>query len=166
VTVPVVYPLVRTGERFPFVRPDATGFTVVDGAETGLDGLGDDVTSYLGIIAGVACVEKFCLDSMEALGAPVGGRLSSSGGGTRSAVWTQVRADLLARPVVIPRSSEPSLGMALLAAAAMEGRSLPDIADEMSGVGHVVEPTDSGGERMTRLYSELSDRWRARGWIR
>ena len=166
VTVPVVYPLVRTGERFPFVRPDATGFAVVDGVESGLDRLGDDVTTYLGIIAGVACVEKLCLDSMAALGAPVDGRLSSSGGGTRSAVWTQLRADLLGRPVVIPRSSEPSLGMALLAAAATEGRSLPNVADEMSGVGQVVEPTETGGERMAQLYSELSDRWRARGWIR
>jgi len=166
VTVPVVYPLVRSGERFPFVRPDATGFAVVDGAESGLDRLGDDVTTYFGIIAGVACVEKLCLDSMAALGAPVDGRLSSSGGGTRSAVWTQLRADLLGRPVVIPRSSEPSLGMALLAAAATQERSLPDVADEMSGVGHVVDPSDSGGERMAGLYIELSDRWRARGWIR
>ena len=165
VTVPSVYPLVRTGERFPFVRPEATGFAVVDGKESGLDRLGDDVTTYLGIIAGVACVEKLCLDAMAALGAPVGGRLSSSGGGTRSAVWTQLRADLLGRPIVIPRSSEPSLGMALLAAAATDGRSLPDVAAEMSGVGQVVEPTESGSERMAQIYSELNDRWRARGWI-
>ena len=166
VTVPVVYPLVRTGERFPFVRPKATGFAVVDGVESGLDSLSSDVTTYLGIIAGVACVEKLCLDSMASLGAPVDGRLSSSGGGTRSAVWTQLRADLLGRPIVIPRSSEPSLGMALLAAASTEGRSLPEVAAEMSGVGQVVEPTESGGERMAQLYSELTDRWRARGWTR
>ena len=165
-TVPVVYPLVRTGERFPFVRPEATGFAVVDGVESGLDRLGEDVTTYLGILAGVACVEKLCLDSMASLGAPVDGRLSSSGGGTRSAVWTQLRADLLRRPIVIPRSSEPALGMALLAAASTQGRSLPDVAGEMSGVGQVVEPIKSGSERMGRLYSELSDRWRARGWIR
>jgi sugar (pentulose or hexulose) kinase len=166
VTVPVVYPLVRTGERFPFVRPEANGFAVVDGEESRLDHLGDDVSTYLGIIAGVACVEKLCLDSMAALGAPTDGRLSSSGGGTRSAIWTQLRADLLARPVAIPRSSEPSLGMALLAAAATDERSLPDVAAEMSGVGQVVEPTASGSERMAQIHSELSDRWRARGWIR
>lgn len=165
VPVPAVYPLVRTGERFPFVRPDATGFAVVDGVETGLDGLGDDVGTYLGLIAGVACVEKLCLDSMAALGASVNGRLSSSGGGTRSPIWTQLRADLLARPVVIPRSAEPSLGMALLAASSTEGRSLPDVAEEMSGVGHVVEPTAPGSDRMMDLFAELSERWRARGWI-
>jgi sugar (pentulose or hexulose) kinase len=165
VPVPAVYPLVRTGERFPFVRPDATGFAVVDGAEAELDGLGDDVSTYLGLIAGVACVEKLCLDSMAALGASVDGRLSSSGGATRSAIWTQLRADLLARPVVIPRSAEPTLGMALLAAASTDGRSLPDVADDMTGVGHVVEPTGAGSERMMGLFSELSERWRARGWI-
>ena len=165
VPVPAVYPLVRTGERFPFVRPDATGFAVVDGAEADLDGLGDDVSTYLGLIAGVACVEKLCLDSMAALGASVDGRLSSSGGGTRSPIWTQLRADLLARPLVIPRSAEPSLGMALLASAATDGRSLPDVADDMSGVGHVVEPTGPGSERMMDLFAELSERRRARGWI-
>lgn len=164
-TLPAVYPLVRTGERFPFVQPDATGFAVIDGVECGLDRLGDDVSTYLGLITGVACVERLCLDTIEALGAPVDGRISSSGGGTRSAVWTQVRADLLARPIVIPRSSEPSLGMALLAAASMEGRSLADVADHMSGVGHVVEPTERGRERMMNLYIELSERWRGRGWI-
>jgi sugar (pentulose or hexulose) kinase len=165
VPIPAVYPLVRTGERFPFVRPDATGFAVIDGVESGLDGLGDEVSTYLGLVAGVACVEKLCLDSMAALGASIDGRLSSSGGGTRSPIWTQLRADLLARPLVIPRSAEPSLGMAILAAAAIEGRSLPDVADDMSGVGHVVEPTGSGSERMTDLYAQLSERWRARGWI-
>jgi sugar (pentulose or hexulose) kinase len=163
--VPSVYPLVRTGERFPFVRPDATGFAVIDGVETDLDGLGDDVSTYVGLLAGVACVEKLCLDSMAALGASVDGRLSSSGGGTRSPIWTQLRADLLARPVVIPRSAEPSLGMALLAAAATEGRSLPDVADDMSGIGHVVEPTGPGHERMMGVFAELSEHWRAKGWI-
>ena len=165
VRVPAAYPLVRTGERFPFVRPDATGFAVVDGVETSLDGLGDDVSTYLGLIVGVACVEKLCLDSMAVLGASVDGRLSSSGGGIRSPIWTQLRADLLARPVVIPRSAEPSLGMALLAAAATEGRSLPDVADDMSGVGHVVEPTAPGNERMMGVFAELSELWRAREWI-
>lgn len=165
VAVPAVYPLVRKGERFPFVRPDATGFAVVDGVESGLDELDDDVTTYLGVIAGVACVEKLCLDSMAALGASIGGRLSSSGGGTRSPIWTQLRADLLARPVVIPRSAEPSLGMALLAAAATQRRSLADVAEDMSGIGHVVEPTGSGSERMTELFADLSRHWRARGWI-
>ena len=30
---------------------------------------------------------------------------------------------------------------------------------------HVVEPTGTGSERMTELFTELSERWQARGWI-
>ncbi|WP_327589287.1 FGGY family carbohydrate kinase [Nonomuraea sp. NBC_00507] len=106
-SVPVTYPLVSRGERFPFDAPAAETFTLGEPA--------DDVERYAAILLGAAFVERLCFDHLDLLGAPVDGEVILTGGATRSAFWNQLRADVLGRPVTLRENAEPALGMAVLA---------------------------------------------------
>ncbi|MFC4564865.1 FGGY-family carbohydrate kinase [Nocardiopsis mangrovi] len=103
-----LYPLRGRGERFPFLRPDAEGF------EAGA--FADDAERHLAVLYGVAYVERLSLAHLRGLGARVAA-VSLTGGGARSRLWTQIRADVLGMPVRLPEQSEPAFGMAVLAAA-------------------------------------------------
>nr|WP_166789876.1 FGGY family carbohydrate kinase [Cryobacterium sp. TMT1-2-2] len=168
-SIPTSYPLVGTGERFPVIRPDAHGFVTVDGIDYSLSAaatLLDPDLLLASIMLGIACVERLSLEMMARAGAAVDGTLSSSGGGTNNEWWTQLRADLLGRTISIPRSSEGSMGMAILAAwAGTAGSSLPETASRMSIVGRVVEPRSAPAalwnDRYDRFVAELG----SKNWI-
>jgi xylulokinase len=64
---------------------------------------------------GVACELSFAIDALRAAGGPIT-RCRAAGGGTRSAWWMQLKADLLGVPVEVPGQAEPgTFGAALLA---------------------------------------------------
>ncbi|MFG1700426.1 FGGY-family carbohydrate kinase [Nonomuraea sp. NPDC049309] len=141
----VTYPLVSRGERFPFAAPDAEGFTL--GAPS------DDVERYAAILLGAAFVERLCFDYLDLLGAPADGEIILTGGATRSAYWTRLRADVLERPVTLRENAEPALGMAVLAGGD---------PDAMIRTSAVVEPVDAGvREPYLRFVAELEER----GWL-
>jgi sugar (pentulose or hexulose) kinase len=151
----IAYPLVSAGERFPFVEPDARGFVL--GEPSGDDEL------YSALLHGVAYVERLCFDYLDLLGADLGGDLYLTGGAAKSALWCQLRADVLGRPVKLPENPEPAIGMAALAAA--QDRPLAEVSAEMLRVRETIEPTSGtlGGhdEAYGRLVQELEDR----GWL-
>ncbi|MFD0470696.1 FGGY-family carbohydrate kinase [Nonomuraea thailandensis] len=141
----VTYPLVSRGERFPFAAPDAEGFTLGEPA--------DDAERYAAILLGAAFVERLCFDYLDLLGAPVDGELVLTGGATRSAYWTRLRADVLERPVTLRENAEPALGMAVLAGG--------DPAS-MIRTRAVVEPSGADlREPYLRFVTELE----RRGWL-
>ncbi|MFC7593151.1 FGGY-family carbohydrate kinase [Nonomuraea antimicrobica] len=141
----VTYPLVSRGERFPFAAPAAESFTLGDPA--------DDVERYAAILLGAAFVERLCFDYLDLLGAPVDGEVILTGGATRSAYWTGLRADVLRRPVTLRENAEPALGMAVLAGG--------DPA-RMIRTRAVVQPSGADlREPYLRFVAELEER----GWL-
>jgi sugar (pentulose or hexulose) kinase len=151
----LAYPLVSHGERFPFVAPDARAF--VEGGD------GDEADRYAAVLQGVAFVERLCFDHLAGLGAPVDGDVVLTGGATRSAYWTQLRADVLARPVTLVESSQPALGAALLAASGSQ--PLQELARRMVRVEQVVEPRHDGDGRWEEPYLRLVAELEDRGWL-
>ncbi len=169
-SLPITYPLVSRGERFPFAAPAAEGFTLGEP--------GDDVERYVAILRGAAFVERLCFDYLDLLGAPVDGEIILTGGATKSAYWNQLRADVLGRPVTLRENAEPALGMALLAASATTGPAITETgtgttsgrtaaATTASGGGMVrtravIDPSGVGRhEPYLRFIAELEDR----GWL-
>ncbi len=151
----VVYPLASEGERFPFARSDARGF------ELGTPE--NEVERYRAVLEGVAFMEKLCLVYLESLGARVSGPVALTGGGAGNRLWSQIRADVLGLPVVIPRSAEPAVGMAILARAGTG--SVAAAAARMTRVSVRLEPDEDNGERLAESFDRLASALIERGYI-
>jgi len=151
----LAYPLVGTGERFPFRQPEAESFLVGAPAD-------DEGDRFAAILQGVAFVARLCLDHVRALGAQVGERVVVTGGATRSAYWTQLQADVLRREVAVPEHAEGALGMALLAAATETG--LATAAQRMVRPARVFQPR-THADVFDEPYVAWVDELARRGWI-
>ena len=154
----VAYPLVSTGERFPFLAPQAEGFLLGTPRDEG--------DRHAALLQGVAFVERLALAYVQQLGAAVEGPVTFTGGATRSAYWNQLRADVLGRPARIPEHADAALGMAVLAAyGTTHGRSTAEVAESMVRVRTVVEPRPGMTERFTAPFHRLVDELEQRGWL-
>jgi D-ribulokinase len=151
----VAYPLVSRGERFPFVRPDAEGFL--------LGTPRSDVDSYAAVLQGVAYLERLCYTYLETLGATVDGHTMITGGGSRSRYWSQLRADILDRPLYRPAQPEPAFGMAVVAAAGIG--SLTVTARRMVRLAGVVEPRPGAAARFAEPFGRFVAELERRGYI-
>lgn len=153
----LIYPLVGRGERFPFVRPDATGFLLGDGA--------DEARLYAGYLEGIAYTERLAYDVLASLGAESGDSIATCGGGVRSAIWLQLRADILERELIVTEYPEPAYGAALVAAAASMGARLSDVTRAMARVRLRVAPRPDQSGRYADLYQRFLEACRERGWL-
>ena len=154
----LAYPLVSPGERFPFLAPDATAFVLGTPAS--------DADLWAALLQGVGYTERLCLDSLHALGAPMDGTLTFTGGAARSAYWNRLRADILGRPARVPEQTEPALGMAALAAyGAGATATLADAAERMVRIRTLVEPRPARTALFAEPYARLVDELERRGWL-
>lgn len=149
------YPLVVPGERFPFVRPDAEPFECGSASSDG--------ERAAALLQSVPFVERLSLSYVSSLGADTSGRITLTGGGARSAIWRQIHADVLGRPVAVPAHPEAAVGMAILAAA---GRgSVAEAADHMVRIAEVVDPRRKRTEKYLPIYQRMVDELERRGYI-
>ncbi len=135
------------GARATRWDPDARG-TWFGLRET--HGLGDLARS---IMEGVACEVRACVALLEGMGLSPR-EVVAVGDGARSALWDQIIADVLGRPVGVPRQTDAaSLGAMLLAAASL-GRvgAVEDAARASNPVGQTYAPDPEAGARYAVLY--------------
>jgi len=112
----LLYPLAQRGERFPFVKADAEGFA--EGAPRNRQEL---FTAHL---EAVGFVERWCYETIEELGVPVGNIVYVSGGGSRGRNWLRIRASILNRQLAHTGTSEAAMGACLFAASKTRFNSL------------------------------------------
>ncbi|MEU6042716.1 FGGY-family carbohydrate kinase [Streptomyces griseus] len=151
------YPLCREGERFPFVSGAARGFA--RGRPR------DETDAHRAALEGVAFVERLALDRIERLGVPVLGPLYAAGGGSRSAVWTAIRATVLNRPVRVVERAETAFGAALLAATGTLHEDLTASAAAMVRTGALVEPVPAERPALEDAHARFVEALRERGWL-
>jgi xylulokinase len=117
------------------------------------------------VLESVAYMLKRNLDLVEGMGVPVK-ELRCMGGGARSPLWLQIKADLLQKPVQTLVVEETGLlGAALLAAVA--AGAFPDLdqaVQSMVHVGHIIYPQPemqavylAGYSKYVTLYDRLAD---------
>ena len=152
----VTYPLASArGERFPFVAPEAEPLQV--GTPR------DDAERYASLVQGIGFVERLCFDHLDRLGAPLDGRRVATGGAATSTAWSQLRADIMERPISVPEHTEAAVGMAVLAASSELG--LRQAATAMVKVACVFDPRPEVSPRFLEPYLRFVDLLYDRGWI-
>lgn len=150
----VVYPLVSSGERFPFAAPDATGFT--------LGRAGSTEERYRGVLQGIAIVERISFEALQKLGAATDGRFTISGGAVKSEALNQMRADILERELSVPEVTESAFGMAMLVAAAES--SMQQVTRRMVRITRTIAPKRPFRE-YAEQYAALVSELERRGWL-
>jgi D-ribulokinase len=159
--VPLCYPLVGHGERFPFVATEARGFL---GAGP-LAADGDPARVFAAVCTGVAHLERLSFELLASAGADVGGPVTFTGGGARNEWWNQLRCDVLGVPVRLPENTEPALGMAVLAAGARTG-DIPAAARRLVHVRRTLEPDLARHDDLMPSYHAFVAALSDRGWWR
>ncbi|MDR1132808.1 MAG: hypothetical protein LBL05_01525 [Synergistaceae bacterium] len=99
-----------TGNNAPDFDNDASGVFF------GIRASHDRYDFSLGIMEGVACLLRKNVDFMRKAGIPVQ-NIISTGGGSKSALWSQLKADYTGCPISVPVDEEaPCFGAALVGA--------------------------------------------------
>jgi sugar (pentulose or hexulose) kinase len=153
----VAYPLGGTGERFPFVAPDARGFRLGDAH--------DDVDRHRSALEGVAFLERLGYAHLADVGAAVTGPVRSAGGGGRSREWAAIRATALHRPVLLTEGADSAFGACILAAAETMHPDLQAAVEAMVTGGEEVAPVGSETEALDGSFARFVAALADRGWI-
>ena len=141
----IAYPLARQGERFPFRAGAAKGFCIPEPVS--------ETERYAAHLQGVALVERLGYQVLDQVAGTSGGEVFSTGGGSRSPVWMQYRADATGRRMHLPACPESALGCAILAAAGGFYGDLWVAVQNMVRIEKSFEPNPAHADR----YGELFD---------
>lgn len=153
----LIYPLMRQGERFPFQKPEATGFILGDTDE--------EAVYFAAHLEGLAYVERLAYEVVQDLGAPVGDTIHVAGGGTHSATGLQIRADVLGKQLRVPEVPAGAMGAAILAARGAAFDQATEAAKKMVHYGQIVEPRPSLSPAYLERYRRFLQACRERGYI-
>ncbi|MCC7451376.1 MAG: FGGY-family carbohydrate kinase [Anaerolineae bacterium] len=155
----IVYPLVRKGERMPFMANDAEGFMV--GTPR------DDAEKFASYAQGIALVTAWSVQEAGALGAPTDGEYYLSGGGAHGKTLSRVLASVLSKPLIVAQEPDATMGSALLAAGwAWYGGSVSAAQAAMVERADVIEPIPAWFAPLQARLEELKHQCRRRGYLK
>jgi FGGY-family pentulose kinase len=143
------------GNRSPYKNPQARG------AIAGLSLSHGPGHVFRAIYEATACGTRHILDDARAHGLRVE-RLFLGGGGARSALWLQIHADILRKPIHLAHESEAcALGSAMAAAcAAGIYPGFDEAAQAMVAIEKVVEPDPATAAVYDDLFGRYLDLYR------
>lgn len=153
----IIYPLVREGERFPFVEPKAKGFVV--GEPSSREEL------YAGYLEGVAYTERLCYEILSRMGIDFNDVVYTVGGGSRSFTWLKIRASIMNKVLKRPVIASSAMGAAILGASKTFYSSLNTAVSKMVRIGLEVEPDSDLRSRYEDGYRRFVDELSKRGYL-
>jgi xylulokinase len=141
-----------TGERTPHPDPAARG------AFVGLTIKHRRAHLTRAVLEGVAFGLRDSLELAKAIAVPVTGSIRVTGGGSRSAIWRRILADVLEAPVSTTSTSEGAAqGAAMLAAVGLGWfATVEGACRELVRLGVLLDPSQD-----VRFYDEAYERYRA-----
>ena len=131
----ITYPLTVTGERFPIKSSSITNLISAKPES--------DLMEYRGILEGIAFTERYAYDLLQKAGASLSPTIYTTGGGGKSRVLSQIRANILNKPVAITNTSGSDMGAAFLSLAS-HSKSGDDLTGELMKInishGEIFQP--------------------------
>ena len=153
----LVYPLVGTGERFPFIAKNARKFIVGEyNSETQL---------YRSYLEGVSYLEKLSFEIMEELEVEVGDKIYITGGGAKSDIWSQIRADILGKILIRPKVEDTAMGAAIVASSKIYFKDIIEASKNMVRIESKFYPQESNSRIYSGFYSSFKNELAKRGYI-
>jgi D-ribulokinase len=147
-TSALTYPLVKKGERFPFINPNAEHFYI--GPQE------NEFQRYTAYLQAVAFVERLSLEVFEELGIKMGDCVYTIGGATKSEPWLQIRADVLRKTIYRPKVIEAAFGAAILAASTtLFHEDLSKASQKFVKPELIIQPRLESREKIEKHYQEL-----------
>lgn len=154
----LVYPLVKKGERMPFVSDKAEGFVVGEPR--------DEFERFAGYLEGIALVAAWSIEAAGEVGAPADGEFFMAGGGAHGKNLGRVLASVLEKPLIVSHEPEGAMGGAILSAAwAWYSGSVSAAQAAMVQRAEILEPVPAWIEPLKQKLEELKAECRSRGFI-
>lgn len=152
----ISYPLCREGERFPFISASARGF-----APEGLSA----AELFTANMEGVAYVERYAYDLIEALSGETVRAVYTAGGASKSDTWLTIRSNVLKRPVFKCAEATGAVGAAILAASQTHFHSLTEAAQALIQVEKEIHPSNELMQAYDQRYEAFLATLRAKKFI-
>ena len=142
----------------PYFTPTGTPYfdTKVKGAILGLDIFTSRAEIMKALLEGVALEMRLNLDILERVGYKIN-ELRVIGGGAKSMVWNQLKADIIRKPITVPGVTEAGcMGVAMLAKAAETDKDVLHIANKWIKTVSVITPGNlKTYDKKFRTYKDL-----------
>ena len=126
---------------------------------------GDRTELYQGYLEGVGLTERLAYDLLTQLGANIGDKIYSAGGGSASREWLQIRANILNKTLVKPENTGAAMGAAILAASKTHFASLSEAASQMLTHECSIEPETARISEYDRKYQQFVEELQRRGYL-
>lgn len=139
------YPLIGTGERFPFQNKRIKGFDNTIGREE----------SYLAGLEGVAYIERMAYEKLEKEYEVNIKKIYSSGSAGHNEVWNRIRSNVLKKPLVPASNAGSAFGAAMIAASTTYYESLKEASKQMNPVSQNIIQDTSMAEQYDEKYLEF-----------
>ena len=148
----MVLPFLQGMGGTPDVDPNMTGLIAGLTTQTRLPDI------YRAILEGVTFEMRYNQEKLESAGIKID-RLLACGGGARSKVWLQIKADILGCDIIPVNAEETgAMGSAILGLAAVSGENPFVIAEKFWSYGDVIHPIPENRavyDRRYALYKQL-----------
>ncbi len=109
-------------------------------------------------------VERFAYDVLDEVAGVAGGDVFSTGGGSRSDVWMQCRADATGRILHRPACGESAFGAAVLAASGSLFAGLTEAIGAMVRLERTYTPNPAATEPYDQHYRRFRSELEKRGY--
>lgn len=125
------------------------------GAFVGLSGLHGRAHMYRAVLEGIALEQRLLTEGVEKATGQSIDEMVIVGGGSRSALWCQIVADVLGRTLKLAREQESTaLGAGIHAAAALGLHAdIATAANAMTGVERACDPDPAAHARYTEIFA-------------
>lgn len=149
-----VYPLVRQGEKFPFLNMNAHGFIDMN--------LSNLTFMFKGFLEGISYVERMIYERITNIGYILGSRVFSMGGGAYSMPWMKIRANILKKITSRAKAVETAFGASVIAAGGVYYKNLTEAIENMVRMDCTVEPDEKESQIYEELYGKFLNECRKR----
>lgn len=150
------WPLMQQGERFPFIAPQARGFEP--------EGL-TAAERFAAGMEGVAYIERYAYAVIEQLSGEKVKAIYTAGGASNSAVWLQIRSNVLNLPLYKMKHVTGATGAAILAASKTHFSSIMEAAAAMTQIERKVKPAPAIMAMYENNYIKFIQALKEKGYI-